>query len=153
VNFQYSVVRVMPSAVAEECLNVAVMIRYDGLVQVARAKKLERIAKAFPTIDQDAVEVSLAYLDELGQAQPDLDLSELSRRTRGALVQVSPPATTVGDSIESELRDLFQLYVEPKPARSPIAYRRVSPHRARKGTVLVSGTAQPVNGRRATPSR
>jgi hypothetical protein len=144
---------VIPSPVAEERLNVAVLIRYDGCVQFQRAKKLERIAKAFPTVDQDAVELSLAYLDELGQAQPDLDLSELSRRTRGALVQVSPPATTFGDSIEGELRDLFQLYVEPKPTRSPMAFRRVSARRPSKGAALVSGTAPPVNGRRPAPSR
>jgi hypothetical protein len=35
---------------------------------------------------------------------------------------VSPPATTVGVSIESELQQLFELFVEPK-AQESVTYR------------------------------
>lgn len=119
MDFQYSVIRVVPSMVAEECLNVAVMIKHStGHVELNRVGRLDRVARAFPGIDRDAVELSLAHFDELRQTEPDLDLWALSRSTQGALVQVSPPATTIGANIQSELRELFQVFVEPGAARS-----------------------------------
>jgi hypothetical protein len=66
VNFQYSVIRVMPSTIAEECLNVGVMIKHADGVQFMGAHRLARIASAFPAIDEGAVEMCLAQLDELG---------------------------------------------------------------------------------------
>lgn len=111
MKFQYSVVRVVPSPIAEECLNVAVILTDGGRVMLRRAKKLDRIARAFPGIDPQAIALSLAHLDELGQT----DLGELWRSTRGALVRVSKPATTVGANMDSEVNELLELFVEPGP--------------------------------------
>lgn len=125
MNFQYSIVRVVPSTIAEERLNVAVLVKDDAGVQLSRVKRLDRITTAFPTVDPRAVEMSLAGLEDL-QRDPDVDLMALSRSTRGAVVQVSPPAATVGLTIESELRELFELYVEPtktRPATYPAKVR------------------------------
>jgi len=143
VNFQYSVLRVVPSTIADECLNVGIVVKHGDQIDLRRAPKLDRIRAAFPSIDKNAVELCLAYLDELLQAEPDLDLYALSMRTRGALVQVSPPATTVGASIRDEADELFDLYVSADTPRSN-AYEMTAHNSKRR----VGGAARAVAARR-----
>jgi hypothetical protein len=107
------------------------MIKHSGgHVELNRVGRLDRVARAFPGIDREAVELSLAHFDELRQTNPDLDLWALSRSTRGSLVEVSAPATTIGMDIHSELRDLFATFVEPGTLRSATY---VAKKRARRG--------------------
>lgn len=111
MKFEYSVIRVMPSPVTTKSLNVGVIVKSDDRADMTRASALSRIWAAFPTIDKQAVEISLAHLQEQLQANTTLDLWALSRSTDGALVQVGPPAITTGDSIDLELTELSDLYV------------------------------------------
>lgn len=120
----------MPSTIAEESLNVGILVKAGEQVQLCRARGLGRITKAFPAVDANDVETGLAYLDELGQTDPNLDLLTLSHTTRDALVQVSPPACTLGDSLEHEIAGLFELYVEPKAASNG-TYYATAHHRGR----------------------
>lgn len=131
MNFEYSVIRVVPSTIAEESLNVGILVKAGEHVQLCRAHGLARITTAFPAVNESDVETGLAYLDELGQTSPDLDLLSLSRTTRGALVQVSPPACTLGDSLEHEIEGLFELYVEPKAVSNGVYHATSAPRRGR----------------------
>jgi hypothetical protein len=138
VNFQYSVVRVVPSAIADESINVGVIVS-DGHHTIFQTKMLDRIPAAFPGIDPQAIEVSLAHLDELGQAEAKLDLGELCRRTSGALVQVSKPATTIGTSIDNELHQLLELYVGGYRAASAATFQSVGRASRRAGATRAGG--------------
>lgn len=143
MKFRYSVARYMPSLVRGETLNLGVAIE-DSAGQIAARflSRLSHVRTVYPDADMATLRLIRDYFAvryPAGNAQGTLfgvgpleSLDELVRSNQN-VISFSDPKVTIGDSLLSELDDLFTTLVQPTTSLAPKPMRavQVAPSRLR----------------------
>jgi hypothetical protein len=126
----YSIARYVPSLVRGEAINIGVALQVPETQRLLLkfSGSLSRTRLIFP--DADAATIGLLKRHFKQAEETDitsepffaytrldhLTLGGLVNETRNTVLQFSEPAVTIADNPQSELEDLYETFVTPRPA-------------------------------------
>lgn len=119
----YSIVRYVPDIIRDEGVNIGVILETgtNGDRQVIHSftESFHRAAKIDPFLNAVVLERTIGHtINQLKETSETLSLDQLAERHSGGKVQLTQPRLTLIESLEEELRELYEQFVwEEREAR------------------------------------